>query len=80
MAKCIDEPLNHGKRMSNGQTFDVHGSGARAKPKHYQLVPSSYRGGKSWVKGKRGYGLAVGRRESILWGSYSDSFKVDALL
>ena len=62
MAECIDEPPDHSKRMSNGQTFDVHGSGARVKPKHYRLVPNPYRGGGSWVRGKKGYGLAVGRR------------------
>jgi len=34
----------------------------------------------SWVRGKRGYGLAVGRRESLLCGSYLDSFGGDVLL
>ena len=65
MAKYIDEHPNHGKRMSSGQAFDVHESGARARPKHYQPVTSQYRSGESWVRGKGGYGLVVGRRESL---------------
>jgi len=40
VAECIDEPSNHGKRMSNRQAIDTHGSGAHAKRRHYQLVPS----------------------------------------
>ena len=65
VTECTDESPNHGKRLSMGQAFDVHGSGACARPKQYQPVPSQYRGSGSWVKGKRGYGLAVGRRESL---------------
>ena len=69
------EPPDHGKRMSNEQGLDVHESGARARPRHYQPVPSQYRSGGSWVRGKRRYGLAMERRESLFWGSLSDSFR-----
>ena len=73
MAKCTDKPSNHGKCMSSGQALDVHESGAHARPWHYQLVPSQYRSGRPWVRGKRRYGLAVGGRESLFWGSCSNS-------
>ena len=63
MAKCTDEPPNLGNRMSSRQVLDVHRSGAHAKPKHHQPVPSQYSSGGSWVRGKKGYGLVVGRRE-----------------
>ena len=66
--------------MSNGQVLDVHGSRARARPKYLQPVPSQYKSGGSWARGKRGYGLAVGRMESLFWGSHSDSFGGDVLL
>jgi len=56
------------------------GSGARVRPRHYQPIPSQYRSGGSWVRGKRGYGLMVGRRENLFWGSHSYSFGGDVLL
>ena len=65
MAECTDEPSGHGKHMSSEQALDVHGSGARARPRHHQPVPSQYKSCGSWVRGKRGYGLAVGRRENL---------------
>ena len=34
----------------------------------HQPVPSQYRGDRPWVKGKRGYGLAVGRRRELILG------------
>ena len=80
VAECTDEPSDHDKRMSSEQTLEVHISGARAKPKHHQPVPNQYRSGGSWVRGKRGYGLAVERRESLFWGSCSDSFGGNVLL
>ena len=40
MVECTDEPLDHGKHMSSGQAFDVHKSGAHARPRHYQPIPS----------------------------------------
>ena len=33
-----------------------------------------------WVRGKRGHGLVVGRRENLLWGYYSGSFGGNVLL
>ena len=39
-AECADEPLDYGERMSSKQVLDIHGSGARAKPRHHQSVPS----------------------------------------
>ena len=80
MAVCVDEPVDHGKRMSSRQVLDIHKSGACAKPRHHQLVPSQYKSGGSWVRGKRGYGLAVGRKESLFWGSRSNSFGGNVLL
>ena len=56
------------------------GSGAHARPRHYQHVLCQYRSGGSWARGKRGYGLEVGRRESLFWGSHSYSFGDDVLL
>ena len=53
--------------MSDKQAIDSHGSEARIRLRHHPLVPSQYEHGKSWVKDKRGYGLAMGRRgKSIL--------------
>ena len=54
--------------MSNRQAMDTDGSGARTRLKYHQLVLSQYRSGGSWVRGKRGYGLAVGRREEPILG------------
>ena len=64
--------------MNNKQAMDSHESGARIRLKHHSLVPSQYRGGGPWVKGKRGYGLAVGKRGKLIlgfplklfWGKY----------
>ena len=80
MAKCIDEPPNHGKCMSSGQALDVYRRGAHARPRHYQPVPSQYRSGGPWVRGKRRYGLAVGGKESLCWGSCLNSFGGNVLL
>ena len=80
VVECIDEPPDHSKRMSSKQAFDVHRSEARVRPRHYQPVPSQYKGGGSWVRGKKGYGLAVGRRESLFWGFHSNSFGGNILL
>ena len=44
------------------------------------LYPANTGSGGSWVKGKRGYGLAVGRRENLFWGSYFGSFGGNVLL
>ena len=63
MAKCTDEPPNLGNRMSSRQALDVHRSGAHTNPRHHQPVPSQYSSDGSWVRGKKGYGLVVERRE-----------------
>ena len=79
-AECIDEPLDHDKPISSRQALDIHRSGACTRPKHYQLVPSQYKSCGSWVRGKRGYGLAMGRKESLFWGSRSNSFGENVLM
>ena len=48
--------------MNSRQAMDTHGNGAHTRLRHHPLVPSQYRCGGPWVRGKRGYGLAVGRR------------------
>ena len=78
MQQRLNKPLGNGKRMNSRQTMDSHESGAHTRLKHHPLVPSQYRGGWPWVRGKRGYGLAMERRgKSILgfslklfWGNY----------
>ena len=50
--KKTNEPPDHGKRISNRQALDIHESGARARPRHHQPVPSQYRSDGSWVRGK----------------------------
>ena len=53
--------------MSSRQAIDTHGSKARTRLMHHQPVPSQYRGGGQWVRGKREYDLEVGRKgEPIL--------------
>ena len=42
--------------------MDSYGSGARTRLRHHPLVPSQYKAGGQRVRGKRGYGLVVGRR------------------
>ena len=76
--KCTDKPSGHNMRISSRQATDTHGSGAHIRLKHHQLVPSQYRNGGSWVRGKRKYGSTMKRRgEPILgfplklfWGKY----------
>ena len=64
----VDKPLGHGKRKNSRQAMDTHGSGARTRLKHHPLVPSQYRSGGPWVRGKKGYGLVVGRRGKPILG------------
>ena len=45
MAKYTDEPPDHSKRMSSEKAFDIHESGVRARPRHYQPIPNQYRSG-----------------------------------
>ena len=71
---------NHSKHMSNRQILDIHERKARARSKFHQPIPSQYR--IRWGHGLevRGYGLAVGRGEDLLWGSCSGSFGGNVLL
>ena len=48
---CADKPPDHGRYISSRQIWDIHGSEARAKPRHHKLVPSQYGGGE--VMGQR---------------------------
>ena len=54
--------------MNSKQAMDTHGSGARTRLKHNQLVPIQYRSGGSWVRDKKGYGLTMGRRGKHIVG------------
>ena len=50
------------------QVMDSYGSGTRTRLRHYQFVPSQYRGSGPWVRGKRRYGLVVERRGKPILG------------
>ena len=54
--------------MNNRQVMDSHESGARIRLSHHLFVPSQYMYDGPWVSGKRGYGLAVGRRGKFILG------------
>ena len=54
--------------MNNKQALDSHGSGARTRLRHHPVIPSHYKHNGPWVRGKRGYGLAVGRRGKFIMG------------
>jgi len=64
--------------MNGRQALDSHGSGVRIRLRHHSLVPSQYRSGGPWFKGKRGCGLTVGRKGKpilgfpfkLFWGKY----------
>ena len=66
--ECTDKPSSHGERISSRQAMNTHGSRACTRLRHHQPVPNQYRSGGPWVKGKRGYGLEVGRREEPILG------------
>ena len=63
-----DQPTSHNKRMNGRQALDSYRSGARIRLKYHPLVPSHYRHGGPWVRGKRGYGLVMGRRVKSILG------------
>ena len=75
VAKCVDKPSGHGKLMNSRQAMDTHGSGARTRLKHHLIVPSQYRSGGPWVKGKKGYSLAVWRIGKPILGFSLKLFK-----
>jgi len=54
--------------MNSRQAMDTHGSGAYTRLRHHQFVPSQYKSSKPWVRGKRGYGLVVGRSGKPILG------------
>ena len=54
--------------MNNRQAIDTHGSGARIRLRHHKFVSSQYRSGGPWVRGKRRYSLAVGRKGEFILG------------
>ena len=60
VAERTNEPPCHAKHMSSRQALDTYESGACTRLRHHQPVPSQYRNGGPWAKGKRGYGLVVG--------------------
>ena len=68
VAKRADKPSGHGKRMNSRQAMDTHGSGACTRLRHHPLVPSQYKSGGSWVRDKREYDLAVGRKGKLILG------------
>ena len=63
-----NKPPGHGKCMNIKQAMDTHGSGARTRLRHHPLLPSQYRRDEPWVRGKKGHGLAVGRRGKPILG------------
>ena len=48
--------------------MDSYGSRAHIRLGHHPLVPSQYRRGRTWVRGKRGYGLAMGKKGKSIMG------------
>ena len=71
VAECaarLEKPTGNGKFMNTRQAMNSYGSGACTRFKHHPLVPSQYRGDGPWVRSKKGYGLAVGRREKSILG------------
>ena len=57
--------------------MDTHGSGACTRPKHLPLVPNQYRSGGLWVRGKRGYSLAVERKGKVYSEVPAQAFLVE---
>ncbi|KAK9991048.1 hypothetical protein SO802_026033 [Lithocarpus litseifolius] len=55
MQQRLDKPPGHDERMNSRQAMDTHGSGAHARLRHHLLVPSQYRSGRPWVRGKKWY-------------------------
>ena len=64
----LEKPIGNSKRVNTRQAMNSHGSRARTRLRHHQLVPSQYRGDGPWVRGKRGYGLAVERKGKSILG------------
>ena len=78
-----DKPIGNGKHKNAKKAMDSHGSGARTQGSGTTyLYPANTGevGHKSEVRGKRGCGLAVGRKGSLFWGSRLTSFGENVLL
>ena len=60
-----NKPKSNSKRMKARKAMDTYGSEACTRARHYLPVPSQYKGGGPWVRVKKRYGLAVGRRGSL---------------
>ena len=54
--------------MNGRQALDSHESGARTRLKHHLFVHCQYRSSGLQVRGKKGYGLAVGRKGEVYSG------------
>jgi len=67
-ATGLDKLAGNGKHMNTRQAIDLYGSKARIRLRHHPLVPSQYKSGGPWVRGKKGYGLAVGRMRKPILG------------
>ena len=48
--------------------MDLYGSKAHIRLRHHPLVPNQYRCSRTWVRGKKGYGLAVGKKGKSIIG------------
>ena len=77
-AECAvgpNKPASNGKRMNTRQAMDSYGSRASTRLRHHPLTPNQYRGGEPWVRGKRRYGLVMGRKGKpgfplkLFWGN-----------
>ena len=78
-----DKPVSNGKRMNTRNAMDSYGSRARTQGSGTTyLYPANTGevGHRSEVRGKRGCGLAVGRKGSLFWGSRLSSFGENVLL
>ena len=64
----LDKPVGNGKRVNSRQVMDSHKSGPQTRLRHHPLVLSQYRSGGPWIRGKKGYGLAVRRRGKPILG------------
>ena len=54
--------------MNGIQTIDSIRNEACTRLRHHPLVPSQYRRGGPWAKGKKGYDLVVGRKGKSILG------------
>ena len=67
-ATRLDKLTGNGKHMNGIQIMDLHRSEARIRLQHHPLVPSQYKHGGPWARGKRGYGLVVDRKGKSILG------------